>query len=334
MEKSVKEYFGLGSVPVGIGAVLKGWDFTSEEFKDKNRLSVVDFRAMAPICYHNCFHCFTDKSAKSLKISEIKRVISEIVEMKGRSINFLGEGEPTLDPNFFEIIIFASLLGVTPIVFTDGATRLRNPEFVKRLKSYGVSICLKCDSIFNEDYQNWVVRDRHDKYFSQRNDSLRLLMKEGFNEKLSDGNTRLGFDMVVSTRNIAEVPETLRFCRQHNIWVVFASYLPAGRSGQGSFDKKLTPSAEQLRKMRQLIYQIDKEEFGFDHHIWNNFATTPCVERLQIYGDGRVSPCPGNEKIIGNVRINSIKSLHEKILKEFPCHDPELFSGNCPYRPK
>ena len=41
MEYSKKEYFGLGKVPTGIGAVLRGWDLTEEEFRDDFRLPVV-----------------------------------------------------------------------------------------------------------------------------------------------------------------------------------------------------------------------------------------------------------------------------------------------------
>ena len=85
--------------------------------------------------------------------------------------------------------------------------------------------------------------------------------------------------------------------------------------------------------MRESVRQIDENEFGFKHYIWNNFATMPCVERIQIYGDGRVSPCPGNETIIGNVSVDSIRALNDKILKSFPGHNASCFNGNCLYRP-
>ena len=55
---------------------------------------------------------------------------------------------------------------------------------------------------------------------------------------------------------------------------------------------------------------------------------------MQIYGDGRVSPCPGNETIIGNVKTTHIKELKKNIIKKFPCHNPKPFDGNCCYREK
>lgn len=329
---SKKSYVGLGKVPVGIGAVLRGWDITEQKFQ--TNLPVVDFRAMTEKCPHNCFHCFTNKNKRTLFLNQIKRVIDEIAEMGARAIDFLGEGEPTIDPHFFDIIEYTAAKGVVPVVFTDAATKMRDRNFVKRVKDSGASVCPKCDSLCNAEYQNWVVGDSAGQYFYQRNEAINLLIEEGFNDVNPDGTTRLGFDMVISSRNINEVAETLRYCRQNNIWVVFAFYLPAGRSGSENFNHSLEPNEEAKQKMRKTVLSIDRDEFSFSHEIWNNFATMPCIERIQIYGDGRVSPCPGNETIIGKVQDYSINELHKKILNEFPKHNPIRFSGHCPYRPQ
>ena len=327
---STKSYFGRGHVPVGIGAVLRGWDMTEKEFR--KGLGVVDFRAMTGACPRDCFFCFTDKRKRTLTLEEIKRVIDEIAEMGARAIDFLGEGEPTVDKFFFDIIGHTANRGLIPVVFTEAAARMRNRDFVKRVKEIGATVCPKCDSLFDAEYQNRVVGDKKGTYFSRRNEAIEVLIDEGFNQTNPDGTTRLGFDMVVSTRNIHEVPATLRYCRERNIWVVFSFYLPAGRSARDTFDRSLHASEEQKRKMREAVLAIDRE-FGFDHTIWSNFGTTPCVERMQIYGDGRVSPCPGNEMVVGTVQEFSIRELHQKLLARFPGHDPARFDGHCLYRP-
>jgi MoaA/NifB/PqqE/SkfB family radical SAM enzyme len=331
MKKSKQNYAWLGKVPIGIGAILKGWDILKEDFKNPNCLPVVDFRAMTPSCPHDCFFCFTDKNKKTLSLKEIKRIICEIKDMGARGIDFLGEGEPTIDKDFFEIVEFTSSLGVIPVVFTEAATKLRNRDFVRRLKASGASVVPKCDSMLNLQYQNEVVKDKTGKYFDQRNKAVELLIEEGFNEINPDGTTRLGFDMVISNRNINEVENMLKVCRQNNIYVMFSFYLPSGRSAKEDFDQNLCPTLIQIQEMQKLISEIDKW-FGFKHQIWNNFATIGCVERLQIYGDGRVSPCPGNETIIGKVQDFSIRELNQMILSEFPAHNPCSFNGNCIYR--
>ena len=329
---SKESYIGLGHVPIGVGAVIKGWDISEELYRNPNSLPVVDFRAMTHACPHDCFYCFTDKLKKTLTLEEIKKVIDQLADMKASAINFLGEGEPTIDKDFFEIIEYTSQKGIQPIIFTDAATKLRDRAFVRKLKESGASVCPKCDSLWNAEYQNWVVGDKTGKFFEERNEAIKILIEEGFNDIKNDGTTRLGFDMVVSRKNMHEVEKTLRYCRDRNLWVVFCFYLPAGRSGMDEFDKSLALSREEKIKVYHKIKEIDEKEYNFKHVVINNFGTMPCVEFMQIYGDGRVSPCPGNETIIGNVKTHSIEELKKEILKKFPCHISKTFDGNCPYR--
>ncbi len=331
MELTKKQYFELGSVPIGIGAVMKGWDITEAEYRNPGRLPVVDFRAMTGACPHDCFHCFTDKEKKTLSLRDIKSVIDQLAEHKTHSIDYLGEGEPTIDRDFFAIIEYTASRGIQPVIFTDAATRMRDRGFVRRVFDSRASVCPKCDSLFTPEYQNWVVGDKTRRYFDQRNEAIETLINQGFSEVHDDGTTRLGFDMVISSRNINEVERTLRYCRERNLWVVFSFYLPAGRSGSEKFDQSLVVSEEQKRLMREVVRRVDAE-YGFDHPIWSNFATFPCVEFMQIYGDGRVSPCPGNETGIGNVRTDSIRSLEQRMLERFPCHNRSEFNGHCLYR--
>ncbi len=331
MKLTKERYFGLGSVPVGIGAVLKGWNVQDEDFRDPSKLPVVDFRAMTNACPHDCFHCFTDKKKKTLTLDEIKSVIDQLAKMQTHAIDFLGEGEPTIDRDFFQIVEYTSSSGIQPVVFTDAATKLRDRGFVQRLYESGASVIPKCDSLYDFEYQNWVVGDKSGTFFEQRNEALELLLEQGFNEVQQDGTTRLGFDMVVSSRNAHEVERTLRYCRENNLWVVFALYLPVGRSGSEDFDKNLILSKEQKKQLRETVRVVDLE-YGFDHFIQNNFATGPCVEYMCIYGDGGVTPCVGNETVMGNIRNDTLVDMNRKILERFPCHDRTQFDGHCIYR--
>lgn len=328
---SKESYIGLGHVPIGIGAAIKGWNMTEDHYRNPNHLPVVDFRAMTPACPHDCFHCFTGKLKKTLTLDEIKKVIDELAEMKTIAINYLGEGEPTIDKDFFDIIEYTAKKGIQPIIFTDAATKLRDRDFVKRINRSGACVCPKCDSLWNKEFQNWVVGDKTGTYFDQRNEAIKVLIEEGFNKIEKDGTTRLGFDMVICKKNMHEVEKTLRYCRENNLWVVFSFYLPAGRCARRGFDKSLMLAKDEKIKLQEIIIKVD-EEYGFKHDIINNFLTSRCVEFMCIYGDGRVSPCPGNETIVGNVKTNSIKELKKIIIEKFPAHNFKTFDGFCPYR--
>jgi len=333
MQYSKKSYIGLGNVPIGIGAVIKGWDFTEKDFRDPAKLSAVDFRAMTGECPHNCFHCFTDKSAKTLSLVKIKSVIDELAELGTNSIDFVGEGEPTIDEDFFEIIEYTASKGIQPVVFTESAAKLRDKKFVERLYESGASVCSKGDSLWNPDYQNWVVGDKTETYFKQRNEAIALLIKTGFNKPAADGTTRLGVAMVLSKKNFNEVEKTLRYCRENNLWIYFSFFLPAGRSATENFDKSIVLNIEEKRKVAEIVKRVDKE-YGFEHDILNNFLTSRCIESMQIYGNGDVSPCSGNETIIGNVKNESIKEIRARLLEKYPKHNPSTFDGYCMYREK
>jgi MoaA/NifB/PqqE/SkfB family radical SAM enzyme len=331
---SKEKYQWLGKVPIGIGAIMKGWNIKESDFIDKNQLPVIDFRAMTHNCPHNCFHCFTDKNKKTLTLKEIKSVIDQLARLKTKAIDYLGEGEPTIDPDFLEIIKYTVKKKIQPIVFTDAATMLFDKKLVKELNKLKVTIVPKMDSLYNEKYQNFVVGDKTNTYFKKRNQAIELLMKEGFNRIEKDGSTRLGFDMVICKKNKKDIPRILRWCRQNNIFIVFANYLPAGRSGRSDFNNILALSKKELAIIKKQIIKIDKDEFNYDHTNLNinNFHTIGCMEYIQIYGDGRISPCSGCEVIIGNTRKDKIKDIVKLINTNYPRLAVNTRNGNCPFR--
>jgi MoaA/NifB/PqqE/SkfB family radical SAM enzyme len=335
---NMQEIFGFYA-PNGIGAKLKGWDVPLKHYYS-DKLPVVDFRAFTEKCPLDCFHCFTNKNKKTLTLGEIKGVIDQLADMDTYAINYVGEGEPTIDRDFMEVVGYTSSKGIIPVVFTEASTRMGDRGFVREVKSLGASVVPKCDSLFNAQYQNWVVGDRTGKYFVQRNVAVSGLMEEGFNEVRDDGATRMGFDMVLSTKNMNEVGRTLRYCRDNNLWIVFSYYLPSGRSAMKSFDKSLTLSRDEKRVVSEEVKRIDSMEYSYDHPVLNNFLTCGCVEYMQIFGDGRVSPCPGNESVIGNVRKDTIKELKKKMTSRKLKRDWDKtrrdynFDGSCVYREK
>lgn len=334
MKYSGKSYFGLGRVPVGIGAVLKGWDITEEEFRDPKRLPVVDFRLMTEACPLDCLHCFTDKQKRTLTLKQIKWIIDQLVPYRPKGIDLEGEGEPTIDPYFFNVVEHITSKGIQPIIFTEAATKLRDRDFVRRLNKIGATISPKMDSFYNPDYENWVTGDKTGEYFEKRNEAIQILIEEGFNEIRPDGTTRMGFDMVVSTPNLHEVPDILRFCRKNNLWIVFSLFLPVGRVLKNGFDKSLYLTENDKKWLRETIQKIDEEEFGFKHPLYTNFGTGPCVEFIQICGDGGVTVCPGSEEKIGNILQETIPELRKKFRTRFPKRDPRVYTGHCPFKPQ
>lgn len=340
MEFSKECYFGIGEVPIGIGAQLKGWDVQTDHMRDPDKIPVVDFRAMTEMCPHNCSYCFTkDESRavpKTISIGDIKYVIDQLADFGTHAINYVGEGEPMMDNDFFEIVEYTSGRGIIPVIFTDGATkRMRNRDDVRRIFASGASVVPKCDSLFDKDYQNEAVcRDGKSdpNYFDRRAEAIKIMIEEGFSDVSKDGTTRMGFDTLVTKNNIHEVPGMLRYCRKNNFWAAFSFYIPSGMCKDPNFDRSRECSDEDKSWVRKTIQTIDKNEYGFDHYPYTNFITQACVEFMQIRGDGKVTPCPGNDMIVGDIKRDAIADIKRMITGIFPVYRSDIRSGNCPPR--
>ncbi len=327
----MKKLFGIKSYVPGIGAMVKGWDIPEEHFRNTEKLPIVDLMSLTGACPHDCAFCFTDKNKSTVSLDEHKKLIDELAEKGTYSIQFAGEGEPTFDRNFWEIITYTSNKGIIPIVHTEAGVKLTDRDYVKRLYDLGVTVYPKLNSLFNEEYQNSIVRSavNADSYFKDRNKALDLLMEFGFNAPNPDGTTRIGLNMVMAEENKHEVEKTLRFCRENNIFIMFSFHLPVGRT-----EKTGNKEIAKRRKIAELIDKIDLEYGLVREKTSNNFITSTCKETFCIRGNGDVQVCPGNEYVLGNIRTSSIGDMMKKLEEKFPEHNRKQFSGDCLYRPK
>ncbi|MFH1452216.1 MAG: radical SAM protein [archaeon] len=329
MEKlklSKKEYFNVGKVPLGIGAIMGGWNFTEEEFRKPGCLNV-EFRAFTKNCPLNCGYCFTDKLECNLSKEEIKDIILQLKSLGTKTISFVGEGEPTIDPNFMEIMSFCYENNIKAVVFSEGTSKLKNLDFVKKLKKYNVTIVLKCDSLYNEEYQNKVVNSKN--YFKNRNELLSILIKEKFNRSNEAGTTNIGLNMIVTQFNKTDVLKTVKFGRENNIFVMVVEFLMTGRAGKENFDKSMVLPREEIKKLREEIRKMDEEKYGFFHSSFTSYTSVPCTiyGGVHIYGNGDVGRCAGNDKVLGNLRKELLKDIWNRIKL-----DKSNFQGECPYR--
>jgi uncharacterized radical SAM superfamily Fe-S cluster-containing enzyme len=128
------------------GYTMAGWDFTRTEVA----AAISDHRMLNPAfelgtnaCPWNCDFCFTEDPAnpdgakrrlqEEMSIAERLDLIRQAAALGARSINFVGAGEPTIDPNFWQILGCMRECGITPIVYTEAALRLTDAGFVKQL---------------------------------------------------------------------------------------------------------------------------------------------------------------------------------------------------------
>jgi MoaA/NifB/PqqE/SkfB family radical SAM enzyme len=314
--------------PAHLGYTMRGWDFTRSEIADainSHRMLNPAIELGTNVCPWGCLFCFTENpdnpSGRKLRLKtemslgERLSLIDQAAALGARSINWVGAGEPTIDPDFWEIIEHIAKSGITPIIYSEGALRLTKRDFVKRLYAVGATVVLKVNSLWDHEYQNAIVRGASnnsaaDSYTQRRNRALELLLEEGFADC---DPTRLAMDTIISKQNMAEVPALHRYARKHNIFVLFVNYLPSGRSTDGVSDAL---TREQQLAVFEELAQIDAEEFGIIHRSKFPYAGgVPCSIRgtgLFVKITGQVFDCPGELMPLGNIRTESLSSIWSK----------------------
>ena len=87
-------------------------------------------------CNLHCVHCFMNAGAKlksELTSEKWKEVLSEFYAEGGEYVTFTG-GEPTMYPQFEEVVMFAHQIGLKVTVLSNGL--LWSEEKIQRIKSY------------------------------------------------------------------------------------------------------------------------------------------------------------------------------------------------------
>ena len=317
-------------IQTGKGYTMKGWDFTSTEVADalaNHRMLNPAYELASNTCPWNCFYCFTEdphnpeKSKRKLKgemtLDERINLIDQTADLGAKSINLIGAGEPTIDKYFWEITEHISRREMTPIVYTEGALKLTDPDFAKRLYDTGATVVLKVNSLRDEVYQNATVRGGTERsqpltinYFEKRNEALEVLMDAGFNDH---DPTRLALDTIICKENYDEIPDIHRYTRDNNIFSLFVNYLPSGRS---STPMQNSVTQQEQFAMFEELAKIDRNEYGLEHRaIFPYAGGVPCTIRglgLYIKIKGSAWDCPGELQSLGNIREESLESMWNK----------------------
>ncbi|MDQ3280890.1 MAG: radical SAM protein [Acidobacteriota bacterium] len=314
-------------IPRAHGFTMHGWDFTGEEIREAllhDRILNPAIELGTNVCPWNCAFCFTEDPANSeagkrrlaneMTIDRRLQLIDELADYGCRSINFVGAGEPTIDPHFWPLLIRMRQRGITPIVYTEAALRLQNCDFAQRLFDSGATVVVKVNSLFDRDYQNAVVRGNAWKvalpsidYFAARNRAIEVLLDVGFADSVP---TRLAFDTIITTRNYGEIERLHRFARSNNIFILLVNYLPSGRSSELQED---AISYEKQRELFGRLAAIDAAEFGLQHATQYPYAGgVPCTIRglgLYVKISGDVFDCPGESQRLGSLRDQPFGAL-------------------------
>jgi len=285
---------------------LLGYNFSEKQVKnasEKGTLLAMRLETSA-ICNLKCLYCngLTGKShPMEISLRTMKRVISEVKSLGGKSVVVIGGGEPTLFPHFKSLIKYITQEGMIPVVITN-ATKL-SLDMVKFLYEENASILFKMDSL-KESVQD---------YLSGTKGSYKLIMKGmehlffiGFNKNHGDF-LRCGASFVVTQSNYSEIPELWKFCRDNNLYPNFEQFIPRhrglGRINEFWVDKKT------IHALKQTLLEGDRAIYGYDWMVHTPLPGHGCLQhRYSVYitSMGYIQPCADVATGFFNVKDMSI----------------------------
>lgn len=321
--------------------VLKGYMYGSQEAheaRNSNRLLAIRLETNTS-CNLRCRYCYAQSGEDSVKIADFNALKHIIYEAKGlgiRSVVVIGGGEPTLYPNFRELIAYIDYLGIVPMVFSN--TVLMTEEFAEFLYVHNASIMGKLDSL-RPEVQDYLAGRKG--AFKDIKAGLGNLMKAGFSNPEEPGKLRLGISFVSNKMNLEEIEEIWHFCRQNNIFPNMEILTPTGRANDELEDKMLT--SDEIKEYKLRLLGIDRKDYGYDWLPYTPITASGCLQHLYslyINIEGNVRPCAPTKldehpalKVSGeypyNVNRMSLKEIYNSELFTYVRNIDRVLEGRC-----
>lgn len=180
-------------------------------------------------CVNDCVFCSeSDRMERFKKLpvdfSEIKKVLAAKRKAGFEFVNFTG-GEPTLHPNFIEIIKFAKRTGYRTYIGTNG-TMLARPDFCKKAALFLDEISLSIHGYNSLTHDSLVKREGA---FRDIKRAVKNLDALNFKNKFAN--------IVATNKNFAYLEKILIFLIKNNFkQVLFSNTAPEG-NGLKNFKK-------------------------------------------------------------------------------------------------
>lgn len=312
-------------------------------------------------CNLNCPYCFIEEKNSARKERkpgeltphEVEAVVLDFLSSGARTVNLVGAGEPTIDPQFRDVVDLTHSGGARTVIFTNGIALADDDALVEWLWTRGATVVLKYNAV-TPTLQDVMVGRRG--YSSVRDAALCRLIKWGFN---SMQPTRLGVDTLACRGNLNELTAIHRWCRRNNVFPMTAEFLPTGRTADGTVNAvaalgKIDPElADRARSALRSLNSQERErlltdlasvdrECGVEHFGDRAyFGGGPCRQLLGVYVDiiGRIWPCvarsrgaSGDSSPLGSVKSGDTAS---SVWRNSPYLQSirATYTGACPYKP-
>ena len=272
--------------------ILLGYTYDPEDAfraRDENRLLAIRLETNRS-CNLRCRYCYAesgDSLESGVNYETLIDVVKQAKDLGGQSVVVIGGGEPTIHPQFRELISFIHSLNITPMIFSNAIAITR--ELAKFLYAKEASVMGKLDSL-RPELQDFLAGCRGAYERIQR--GLNNLIEAGFTRVEDPHRLRLGLSFVANRLNLEELDQIWHFCRQRNIFPNIEVLTPTGRAKQNLPDH--SPTLEEIKDYKLRLLEIDRGCYGYDWLPYTPLPASGCLQHLYslyVTIEGNVRPC-------------------------------------------
>lgn len=296
-------------------------------------------------CNLYCSHCFSrgGESGHHMELETVKRVLREIrEELKPFEVDIAG-GEPTIHPEFDEIVRYSCEELGLPLTVSSNGTRF-GEELVDLFCEHDVDLAISLSS---------AKADKHDDFRG---------MEGAFDKTVEGIRTYAENDLAVSVRttvtqnNFDELEDIARLSNELGAAnTYFLRFVPTGRGSDGVSEIALSP--EQVEEAHERVQRMKRESDTYGNVVLGENFPNPSSEgkseggfglklqspmagvtMINITSHGEVNPDHSLRHVVaGNIHDSSLSEIWEES-EEFEylrqmtideCSECEFFGDTC-----
>lgn len=261
-------------------------------------------------CKFRCPYCFVNKEVSNLSLANLKTIIAKLPQLPLEV--YLTGGEPTLNPEFSDIVNFLYKNDLLIRLHTTGLIDKKSKQFILENLEKFTSIQISIDSIKNFSKLRPHVHKK---------DTLKEV--SSFIEKCIFYNfSNLSVNIVISKINILELSDIFDFCLKHKVNKIRLSpifsknkYLLYDDNDYDSYFYSLISNYQE----KGITFLSDPFchpwSYAIKHKIDDYSAPLFCPAQkteFEIDSLGNVYPCPflhNKEHLLGNILYENFEKI-------------------------
>jgi radical SAM protein with 4Fe4S-binding SPASM domain len=278
-------------------------------------------------CNLKCLYCNSSTEFKppdEISFDQIKQAILQAKALGARSVVVTGGGEPTIYPQFPELVKFINQENLIPVIFTNGQEL--TARLAKFLFKENASVLFKLDS-FKAAVQDRLCHKKGSFWKILR--CLENLLAAGFNRN-GINQLRAGISFVVTKINYQDTPEIWRFCRANHLYPNLEQLVPRNRGLKHL--KNLQISNRTLNQLKQKLLDFDRKKYGYNWLVHSPLAGQGCFQTfysLYLTSTGYLQPCADIAIERFNIKNFPLAEVLKKPFFQLARHVDQKLTGAC-----